>query len=84
MESPQVPAVCSHPHSIPRWDQVFFFSEPVWGNRLGGLSAWPHWGPRAGLLAADLMPFAESAAVCWAVGGRDFCGFTLLVLFSVT
>lgn len=36
MESPQVPAVCSHPHSIPRWDQVFFFQSLCGGIDLGG------------------------------------------------
>lgn len=47
------------------------------------LSAWPHWGPWAGLLTADLELLAESASGCWAIGGMDFCGFMFLVLFSV-
>lgn len=51
--------VASHSHSIPRCDQAFFFQSLCGRIELGGLSAWPHWGPWVGLLATDLELPAE-------------------------
>lgn len=69
--------VASHSHSIPRCDQAFFFSEPVWENRVGGAVS------MASLGTLGRAPCYRSGAARRAVGAMDFCGFTFLVLFSV-